>query len=68
MLLSIYATNFSTTSPIIFDWREENVYNMLGCDQELIEAFCLVKAEMFWLRQQKLASKKAYKLIYYRCG
>lgn len=48
-LTSIYAATFRTKSPTFFDWREEDVWEMLGGDQELIEKFGLVKTEMLWL-------------------
>jgi hypothetical protein len=36
---------------MIFDWRKDEVLEMLGGDEELIEKFRLIKTEMFWLRE-----------------
>lgn len=50
-LTSIYATIYRTTSPLTFDWRRNEVAEMLGHNQQLIGLFCNIKTEMFWFRK-----------------
>ena len=45
---SIYAALYKTTSPLTLDWRTEEVAEMLGKDEQLIQLFCNVKTEMYW--------------------
>jgi hypothetical protein len=45
-LTSIYAALYKTTTPLAFDWRKEEIYELLGHDDFLVEAFDLIKAEI----------------------
>ena len=49
-ITSIYSALYKTTTPLTFDWRKEEISEMLGRDSELIKSFCNIKTEMFWLR------------------
>lgn len=49
-LTSIYSALYKTTSPLTFDWRTDEISEMLGRDQDLIKAFCSIKTEMYWFR------------------
>jgi len=49
-LTSIYSTIYRTTSPLTFDWRRDEVAELLGHNQNLIRLFCNIKTEMFWFR------------------
>jgi hypothetical protein len=57
-LTSIYAALYKTTSPLTLDWRTEEVAEMLGKDEHLIQRFCNVKTEMFWFRKYRSYQKK----------
>lgn len=52
MLTSIYATLYRTTSPLTFDWRQNEIAELVGNDLELIRLFCNIKTEMFWLQAE----------------
>ncbi len=50
-LTSIYAALYKTTSPLTFDWRKEEYFEMLGNDLTLVKSFCNIKTEMYWFRK-----------------
>ncbi len=62
-LTSIYAALYKTTSPLTFDWRIEEIADMLGRDLQLVTLFCNIKTEMYWFREFSLASLVAAALI-----
>jgi hypothetical protein len=45
-LTSIYAALYKTTTPLAFDWRKEDIYELLGHDDTLVKAFDQIKAEI----------------------
>lgn len=56
-LTSVYAALYKTTSPLTFDWRTQEVRDMLGGDGGLVEAFINIKTEMFWLCKNAQSAK-----------
>lgn len=48
-LISIYTALFRTESPLLFDWRKDETYDMLGRNQTLIYDLVSIEAEMLWL-------------------
>ncbi len=45
-LTSIYTALYKTTTPLAFDWRKEETYELLGHNETLVEAFGVIKAEI----------------------
>lgn len=53
-LTSIYAALYKTTTPLAFDWRKEEIYELLGHNDSLVEAFNLIKTEISKLCKQNI--------------
>jgi hypothetical protein len=51
ILTAIYSALYKTTSPLMLDWRRDEISDMLGNDAELIKLFCDIKTEMYWFRK-----------------
>lgn len=50
-LTAIYAALYRTTTPLTFDWRKDEIADLLGHDPTLIRMFSDIKTEMFWFRK-----------------
>jgi hypothetical protein len=59
-LTSIYSALFRTSSPLIFDWRTDEVSEMLGKDPELIRLFCNIKTELYWFSKSSISLGPRY--------
>jgi hypothetical protein len=50
-LTAIYSALYRTTSPLMLDWRKDEISELLGKDPDLIRLFCDIKTEMYWFRK-----------------